>query len=105
MQNKYSITITTYPNKESAKHTARFLVEDRLAACVQLFPVESVYSWKGEICDENEVMLFIKSKTVLFDKISAAIKESHTYEVPEIVQIQIGDGLLEYLNWIGECTK
>jgi periplasmic divalent cation tolerance protein len=49
-------------------------------------------------------MLFIKSKTALFDEIKAAIKENHSYEVPEIIQIPITDGLPEYIKWIGDCT-
>ena len=100
MSNEYSMIITTYPDKDTAKKTARLLVEKRLAACVQMFPIESVYLWKEKICDENEIMLFIKSKTALFDRISAAIKENHSYEVPEIIQIPITDGLPEYLRWI-----
>ena len=102
--NEYSIIITTYPDKESAKRAAKLLIEQRLAACVQLFPIESVYLWQGNICDESEIMLFIKSKTALFGKIVMTIKEVHTYEVPEIVQIPIADGLPEYLKWIDECT-
>ena len=80
------------------------LVEQRLAACVQMFPIESVYLWKGKICEEGEVMLLIKSRTELFDKIAATIRQVHPYEVPEIVQMPITDGLPEYLQWIEECT-
>lgn len=105
MRNEYSIITTTFPDKESAKNAARLLVEKRLAACVQLFPIESVYLWKGEICEDSEVMLFIKSRTALFDKIVAVIKKNHSYEVPEIVRIPITDGLPEYMKWIGECTE
>lgn len=105
MKNKYSIITATFPDKESAKHAARFLVEKQLAACVQLFPIESVFSWQGEICNESEVMLLIKSRTALFAEIVAAIKKNHTYEVPEIVQIPIVDGLTEYLRWIDDSTR
>lgn len=105
MGNEYTIIITTYPDKNSAKTTAKMLVEKRLAACVQIFPIESVYLWQGNICDENETVMFIKSKTALFDKITALIRESHTYDVPEIIQLPITDGLPEYLKWIDDCTK
>ncbi|MCL2634522.1 MAG: divalent-cation tolerance protein CutA [Oscillospiraceae bacterium] len=101
----YSMIISTFPDKKSAKSAAMLLVEKRLAACVQLMPIESVYSWQGEICNEEEVMLLIKSKADLFREIASAIKEAHTYEVPEIIQIPITDGFSEYLNWIGENTK
>lgn len=101
---EYSIITATYPGKEPAKNTARLLVEKRLAACVQMFPIESVYMWKGEVRDEGETMLFIKSKTASFPQIAAAITENHPYEVPEIVQIPIMDGLPEYLQWLDDCT-
>ncbi|MCL2108744.1 MAG: divalent-cation tolerance protein CutA [Oscillospiraceae bacterium] len=101
----YTIITTTYPDKDSAKHTAKLLVERSLAACVQLLPIESVYTWQGEICDEREVKLLIKSRAELFDKIAELIKENHTYEVPEIVQIPITSGSTAYLEWIDESTQ
>ena len=101
----YSLVISTFPDRDSAKTAARALVERKLAACVQMFPIDSVYSWKGEICEDGEIMLFVKSKTALFGEILAAIKEAHTYETPEIIQIPIADGLPEYLNWINDNTQ
>ena len=101
----YSMIISTCADKETAKAIAKVLVETRLAACVQMFPIQSVYLWKDKICDEGEIMLFIKSKASLFDKISAVIKENHTYEVPEIILVPIKNGLPEYLNWIDDCLR
>ena len=86
MRNEYSIIITTCPDKGMAKSIAKLLVESRLAACVQTLPIESVYIWQGKICDENEIMMIIKSKAELFDKIVAVIREHHTYEVPEYLK-------------------
>ena len=103
-QTGYSIIITTTANKEDAKKIARLLVEKRLAACGQMFPIESVYFWKDKVCEENETILFIKSKTALADEIKTAIKANHAYEVPEIIQIPITGGLPEYLKWIDDCT-
>ena len=104
-KNDYSIIITTAAGKDAAKKIANLLVEKRLAACVQMFPIESVYSWQEKICEDDEVTLFIKSKTALFDEISAAIKANHEYEVPEIIQIPIINGLPDYLRWIDGCTN
>ena len=98
------LIITTIPDKESAKIIAKILVEKQLAACVQIFPIESIYTWKGEICNEEEFVLFIKTKPGLFDKVSAAIKENHKYEVPEIIQIPVTDGLPDYLKWINDSV-
>jgi len=104
MQNEYSMIITTAADRESARKIAMLLVEKRLAACAQMFPIESIYFWKDKVCEENETILLIKSKTGLFDNIKAAIREIHSYEVPEIVQIPITGGLGEYLKWIDDCT-
>jgi len=97
---EYSVVITTYPDKESAKQAAKWLVEKRLAACVHIFPIDSVYFWQGNIFEDNEVTLLIKSKTALFEKIAAEIKQNHSYECPEIIQIPITGGLPDYLKWI-----
>ena len=102
MNNEYSMIISTCPNKDSAKKIAKLLVEERLAACVQMFPIESIYLWNEKINDENEIVLFIKSKSNLYDEISTAIKKNHSYEVPEIIQIPITNGLPEYLKWIDD---
>ena len=104
MENEYSIIITTCAEKETAKSIAKMLIEKRLAACVQMFPVESIYFWQDKVCDDNEIALLIKSKAIRFNEISAAIRETHAYEVPEIIQIPITDGLPEYLKWIDDCT-
>ena len=105
MSGKYSITISTCPNKDTAKSIAKLLVENRLAACVQMFPIESVYVWQDKICDESEIMLLIKSKAEMFGRISALITKYHTYEVPQIIQIPITGGLPEYLKWIEDWVK
>lgn len=100
----YSLVTSTCADKESAKAIAGLLVERRLAACVQIFPIESLYVWQGGVCDDNEVILLIKSKPELFDEIAAVIKENHSYEVPEVVQLPITGGLPEYLRWIDETV-
>jgi len=94
------MVITTCADKEAARQLAGVLVEARLAACVQMMPIESVYTWQSKVCTEDETMLLIKTKAALFDKLAAAIKEAHSYEVPEIIQLPITDGLPEYLQWI-----
>lgn len=103
-ENSYSMIITTTADREAAKEIARLLVKRHLAAGVQMFPIESLYLWQGEICEENEMVLFIKSKPSLFNEIKMLIKENHSYEVPEIIQVPITDGLSEYVKWIDDCT-
>jgi periplasmic divalent cation tolerance protein len=100
----YCIITTTFPDNDSAKSAARLLVERRLAACVQLLPINSVYSWQGKVCDENEILLLIKTKAERFDEVVAAIKEVHTYDVPQIIQVPIVGGTAEYLEWIKDSV-
>ena len=97
--------ITAYPDREEANKLAKLLVEQRLAAGVQMFPMESVYRWRGKICEAGEISLHIKSRGEFFDRVAAVIRENHPYEVPEIVRIPIVDGLPAYLEWIGDCTE
>ena len=105
MSNIYSMMVTTCADMENAKKIARALITNHLAACVQMLPVESFYTWQGKICEEKEIALFIKTKAALFGKITEAIKEKHPYEVPEIIQLPITDGLPDYLRWIDGCVE
>ncbi|MCL2382191.1 MAG: divalent-cation tolerance protein CutA [Treponema sp.] len=104
VESEYSITVTTAGDKDSARAIGRLLVEKRLAACVQMIPIESIYVWQGKVCEEGETAMLIKSKTSLFGEIKALIRENHGYEVPEIIQIPITGGLPEYLQWIAGCV-
>ena len=105
MNDGYTMIVTACPDKDNAKEIAKALIGERFAACVQMYPIESVYTWQGKVCEDNEVALFVKTKAPLFDKIAAVIKDNHPYEVPEIIQIPITDGLPEYLRWIDECVE
>jgi len=102
--NEYAIIITTCAGKDEARTLAKFLLGKRLAACVQLFPAESIYLWQDKLCRDEETVLFIKSRSALFEQVKTAIRENHSYEVPEIIRVPINAGLPEYLRWIGDCT-
>ena len=104
MSDDYSMIISTFPDIEAARQVAKMLVEMKLAACVQMLPIQSIYTWQGTVCEDDEVALLIKTKTALFDKVAAAIKDNHAYEVPEIIQLTITAGLLDYLHWIDESV-
>jgi len=85
---------------------ARTLVEERLAACVNLFPqVRSIYRWEGKICDEPECYLIIKTRQRLFQTLKERIKALHSYDVPEIIALPVVDGLDSYLEWIHRETE
>lgn len=94
---------TTTETKQAAQEIAAALVEQRLAACVQVSgPVESVYRWQGKVQQSQEWLCTAKTRASLFPQVEAAIRELHTYECPEIVAVPIADGSAAYLAWLGE---
>jgi len=97
---------TTTETREQARKIARHLVEQKLAACVQISgPMESTYRWKGNVETANEWLCVIKTRPSLFKKVEAAIKKLHPYETPEIIAVPITKGSREYLNWLDEETE
>jgi periplasmic divalent cation tolerance protein len=100
----YCMVMCTSPNDEHAEGLANALVERGLAACVQINPIRSVYTWKGEICREEERLLFIKTRSALYEEIEHFITRNHPYEVPEIVRVDLAGGLASYLAWIEGAT-
>lgn len=95
---------TTCANKIEAKNIAKNLIENKLAACVQMSEIESFYIWDNELCNEKEILLSIKTKKENFKKIKSKIKELHSYDVPEIIEICINNSSKKYLKFIGENT-
>ena len=106
MPEKYIQVFTTVEKKEDAKRIAKILLENRLAACVQIVgPIESMYWWKEKIEEATEYLIIIKSRDALYEKLEKAIRENHPYEVPEIIVSEIKKGYKEYISWIDEVTN
>lgn len=101
---RYGVLMTTTGSQEDAQAIAKTLLADKLAACVQLMPIESYYTWKGAITNDIEVLLLVKTKTALFDDAIRAIKAIHPHETPEIVATSFTTGLPDYFRWIDEVT-
>ncbi|HJT54685.1 MAG TPA: divalent-cation tolerance protein CutA [Candidatus Angelobacter sp.] len=100
------IVLTTAGSPEEAEKIARALVDRSLAACVNIVPqIQSIYRWKDKIEQETEWLLIIKTKTNLFESVADAIKELHSYELPECVMLELSSGSERYLNWIRENTR
>jgi len=96
-----SVVFVTAPTGEHAGNIARALVEGRLAACVNIVPgIRSIYRWKGGVCDDAEILLIIKTREALFEKLAAAIMELHPYETPEIISLPMGAGWKPYIDWL-----
>lgn len=99
------LVTTTLPDNESAQRLAATLIEQRLAACVNILaPCRSVYRWQGRIEEETEVPLLIKTTRARYSALQAAIRAAHPYELPEIVAVPLSAGLPEYLDWIASET-
>ena len=100
------ITFIMSTHEQEALKIARHLVENQLAACVNIVPqIESVYRWQGKVESAREWLLLIKSTADRFDDVRDAIRELHSYDLPECIAITIEDGSMEYLEWIGESVK
>jgi periplasmic divalent cation tolerance protein len=105
MEDAYLLVLTTVGTKQFANDLAHSIVSARLAACVQLQAVQSVYRWKGEVCNEPEWLLAIKTTERRYAELEQHIRANHSYEMPEIVRLPIAGGSHEYLGWVSECVK
>jgi periplasmic divalent cation tolerance protein len=102
----YRIVLTTAGSADEAERIASALVEAELAACVNIVsPIRSVYRWKGAVQKEQEWLLLIKTTASSFESLSKKIRELHSYDLPECIQIPIEAGTAEYLNWIAQNVR
>jgi periplasmic divalent cation tolerance protein len=101
MTREYCVLFCTASAAE-AERLARLLVEEQLAACVNITTVDSVYRWQGTLCTDREVLLIIKTERSQVHKVIDRIKAEHSYEVPEIIALPIVAGYEKYLAWIDE---
>lgn len=102
---RFLIVMTTAGSDVQAREIAKGLVERRLAACVSIVARAcSVYRWKGAIEEEDEKLLIIKTAQSRFDRLREAIRELHSYEVPEILALPVETGDPEYLDWLRSCV-
>jgi periplasmic divalent cation tolerance protein len=98
--NEHLVVLVTAANDRQARQIARRLLQKKLAACVNFVPVESMFLWEGEIQEEDEVLLIIKTRTDAFDDLLTNVRVVHTYDNPEIIGAPIVMGADEYLKWI-----
>lgn len=98
--------LTTVPDKKTSREIASRLVKERLAACVTVSGAcQSSYWWKDEITQDEEFILFIKTKASIFKKLEEKIKDIHPYDVPEIIALPLIKGYNKYFHWIEKETK
>jgi len=104
---EFVVVLITVPSKEVANKISDVLLNQKLAACVNIVsPINSLYTWKGKVNNDEEVLMIVKSRADLFEtKLIDAVKSSHPYDVPEIIALPIIMGARDYLDWIKEVTQ
>jgi periplasmic divalent cation tolerance protein len=99
---QYGIVLVTASSQDEAEAIAQALLQFKLAACVSLMPIRSVYTWKGKVHNEAEWQLMIKTDLQNFSQLEAKVRELHSYEVPEVIGLPIVAGSEAYLSWMSE---
>jgi len=100
------VVLVTAGSGEEASGIAEALVLENLAACVNIVAgIRSVYTWKGEVCNDEEVLMVVKTQRERFEALKERIREIHSYDVPEIVAFPVTHGLPDYLSWVLEATR
>ena len=95
------VVLLTAPDAATAERLARALVEERLAACVNLVPgVRSVYRWQGQVEDASEVLLVVKTRADRGAALALRVRELHPYALPEVLELAVSGGGAEYLDWV-----
>ena len=102
----YVVVLVTAPSESTGRDIAAALLDHRLCACVNILPsVTSLYVWEGEVCQDEEVLLLIKTTAREFDALAAMVRENHPYDVPEIIATPVIEGSPDYLAWIEVSTQ
>ena len=100
------VVLVTVSSEQEAETIATALLEERLAACVNVTsPVRSLYRWEGRIADDREWQLIIKTQARLFDALATRIRALHSYDIPEIIALPVLAGTTDYMNWIQNETE
>ncbi|MEM9088349.1 MAG: divalent-cation tolerance protein CutA [Cyanobacteria bacterium P01_F01_bin.53] len=101
----FAVVLTTAGSQSEAEAIAAALIDDQLAACVSVFPMQSMYTWEGKVQHDAEWQLVIKTRLACFEAIAHKVKALHSYETPELIALPIVAGSAEYLGWMGTQVK
>lgn len=98
----YGVVFVNVASANEAKAIAKSLIEAKLAACVNIFPVHSIYNWQDELCSEDAYNLLIKTDLNKFESLESKLRELHSDEIPEIIALPIVSGHAPYIQWMSE---
>jgi len=105
MKNKVIMVFTTCPDTALARQFGQHLVSAGMAACVNLVPgVSSIYRWQGDVQEDQEVMMIIKTVQARLAEVTAWIEQNHPYDLPEVMAMPVEDGLNGYLQWVQDAV-
>ena len=100
-----SVVVTSVGTEQQAVEISEELVARRLATCINIVPcLRSIYRWKGKVCEDSEYLLFIKTRRALFGAVSEAIRELHSYELPEVLEFPVGAAEPNFHAWVVEMA-
>ena len=100
-----SVVVTSVGTEQQAVEISEELVARRLATCVNIVPcLRSIYRWKGKVCDDSEFLLLIKTRGMLFAAVAEAIREIHSYELPEILEFPVANAEANFHRWVVETA-
>jgi periplasmic divalent cation tolerance protein len=102
---QYRLVYITAKDEEEANRIGQALVGEKLAACVNIHPIRSIFRWQGEISQEDEAAILAKTRAELVDEVMSRVKELHSYEVPCIIVLPLEKGNPDFLEWISQSTK
>ena len=105
MNPPHCLVITTTGDEAEAKRLAELLVTHKLAACVQIIPMQSVFTWEGDVEYQAEFQLLIKTTSAAYERVEAALLQHHSYATPEVIRLPITGGSKAYLDWIALETE
>ena len=105
MSTPYSLVVTTYSRSDTGSRITAALLAAKLAACVQVLPIQSAYRWKGKLVKDREHLMLIKARTKRFRKVKETILAHHDYETPEIIALRIDRAHAAYARWLAKVTR
>jgi periplasmic divalent cation tolerance protein len=100
----YCVVMTTMGSDDEARALCRSLVEGGLVACAQRVPIESLYRWEGELVEDRETLVLLKTRRARSPELMAALQAQHPYDVPEVLELPVTGGWPPYLRWVDEQT-
>ena len=105
MNRAYRIVLTTTNSQDNVNAIVGSVLAKKLAACIQIVPIESHYLWQGRVNNDREFLLLLKAKAADYADLEAAIRSVHAYDVPEVVSLNVDGGSSKYLDWIDAVTR